>query len=195
MVSAYEAGTRIETVQGRTGTLDGTVDPNDNPNVQFDTGEFGALPPRDIKGTIDRFGAIHRFDDTRQAYDLAQCRDEIKDGDVLWVPSRGIADVLYQAWPIAVNEPENAQHGEFHGWKKGIDDLAAVEGGRCAASVRRARSLLARHGPATQPGQLSDPSWPQPVHGSIAAAAHRPPRQASAAATPPWPCPGSTPGR
>jgi len=35
---------------------------------------------------------------------MSQCSDEIKSGDVLWVPSEGSAALLLGAWPVAVNE-------------------------------------------------------------------------------------------
>lgn len=42
---------------------------------------------------------VHIFGDEREAYDMSQCRDDIKDGDVLLIP--GVcAAVLYKAWPI-----------------------------------------------------------------------------------------------
>jgi len=62
---------------------------------------------------------------------------------VLWVPEQGIAAVLYQAWPVAVNEPADVQYGEFHGFAGGPGALAAKDGGRYAESVQRARNLIA----------------------------------------------------
>lgn len=163
----YVAGTRIETVQGRTGTLAGTVDLDRNPYVQFDSGPFYAIRPEAIKGTIARFGGVHRLDGTREAYDASQYRDEIKDGDVLWVPSEGIAAVLCEAWPVAVNEPHDVQHGEFHGYRGGPDALAAREDGRYAVSVQRATDLIA----ASPAGHTSDREGYADVISSEAGAA------------------------
>ncbi len=140
---AYVAGTRIKTALGRTGTLTGAVDLHRFPYVQFDSGALYAVRPEAIEGTITRFGAVHRFGDTREAYDASQCNDDIQDGDVLWVPEQGIAAVLYQAWPVAVNEPADVQYGEFHGFAGGPGALAAKDGGRYAESVQRARNLIA----------------------------------------------------
>jgi hypothetical protein len=39
------------------------------------------------------------FPDCRTAYDCSQTDDDIRDGDVLLVPSEGRAAVLLQAWP------------------------------------------------------------------------------------------------
>ena len=76
--------------------------------------------------------AVHRFDSTGEAYDAAQRLDELQDGDVLWVPSEGVAGVLVQTWPVAVNEPHDRRYGEFEGYVGGPDALAAAAGGRYA---------------------------------------------------------------
>ncbi|MFK0106464.1 hypothetical protein [Streptomyces sp. NPDC091217] len=53
---------------------------------------------------------VFRFDSTREAYDATQCRDDIRDGDVLVVESEKVIGFLDAAWPIAITEA----HGEFH---------------------------------------------------------------------------------
>lgn len=53
---------------------------------------------------------IHTFDSTGEAYNASQCSDEIKDGDILAVPSEHCVGILIQAWPTAIS----AQSGEFH---------------------------------------------------------------------------------
>jgi hypothetical protein len=45
---------------------------------------------------------VHEFATSGEAYDASQYRDDIKDGDVLHVPSEGSAAVLLSAWPISV---------------------------------------------------------------------------------------------
>ena len=53
---------------------------------------------------------FHNFDDTGDAYNQTQYRDDIKDGDVLFVSPAKVYGFLFQAWPIAVT----VEHGEFH---------------------------------------------------------------------------------
>ncbi|MFF4504853.1 hypothetical protein [Streptomyces sp. NPDC001401] len=56
---------------------------------------------------------VHRFADTCEAYDATQCRDDIRDGDVLVVESERVVGFLDAAWPVAITEAR----GEFHGLK------------------------------------------------------------------------------
>lgn len=65
---------------------------------------------------------VHTFDSSGEAYDASQCRDEIKDGDVLSVPKERVVGVLLQAWPTAVSEA----HGEFHSPVDGFDWAAVA---------------------------------------------------------------------
>jgi hypothetical protein len=51
------------------------------------------------------------FRDSRTAYDASQTNDDIRDGDVLLVPSEGSAAVLVQAWPTVAFGTEP---GAFH---------------------------------------------------------------------------------
>lgn len=83
--------------------------------------------------------AVHRFASTREAYDATQCRDDIRDGDVLVVESERVVGFLDAAWPVAITEA----HGEFHGLK-----VPAREhrDGRYAASVERAEEIAAELG-------------------------------------------------
>jgi hypothetical protein len=134
---AYLAEQRITTVGGRAGALTGDADLQGNPYVQFDSGALYSVPRDAIPGLL-----VHTFDSTGEAYDYSQASDAILDGDVLLVPEEGIAAVLYRAWPVAVNEPHDVQHGAFHGFNGGHDALAADDGGRYAESVRRAKDLI-----------------------------------------------------
>ncbi|MFB7329091.1 hypothetical protein [Streptomyces sp. NPDC056190] len=83
--------------------------------------------------------AVHRFADTVEAYDATQCREDIRDGDVLVVEAEGVVGFLDAAWPVAITEA----HGEFHGLK-----IPAREhhGGRFAASAKVAERIAAEHG-------------------------------------------------
>ncbi|MFB7575364.1 MULTISPECIES: hypothetical protein [unclassified Streptomyces] len=83
--------------------------------------------------------AVHRFGDTVEAYDATQCRDDIRDGDVLVVEPEGVVGFLDAAWPVAITE----EHGEFHGLK-----IPAREhhGGRFVASAELAEQIAAEHG-------------------------------------------------
>lgn len=53
---------------------------------------------------------VHHFDSSGEAYDASQSRDDIRDGDVLTVPSERVVAVLNNAWPVAVTD----NHGAFH---------------------------------------------------------------------------------
>lgn len=80
--------------------------------------------------------AVHRFDSTEDAYTATQTRDDIRDGDVLVIPSERVAGFLLKAWPVAVT----AQRGGLHGTTDGADP-AEIEGGRYVASVDVARRI------------------------------------------------------
>jgi hypothetical protein len=50
------------------------------------------------------------FDSTGGAYDATQVEDDIHHGDILLIPSEGVAGWLNEAWPVAATEA----HGELH---------------------------------------------------------------------------------
>lgn len=52
----------------------------------------------------------HYFGSTGEAYDASQCRDEIKDGDLLVVLNEGVIGFLVQAWPVSITKGV----GHFH---------------------------------------------------------------------------------
>ncbi|MEU4095517.1 hypothetical protein [Streptomyces sp. NPDC026673] len=82
--------------------------------------------------------AVHYLDgDTRDAYDATQCRDGIRDGDVLVVESAKVVGFLDAAWPVAITEA----HGEFHGNGTAIEAAPRYADGRYAASIERARQV------------------------------------------------------
>lgn len=83
--------------------------------------------------------STHTFDSSAEAYDATQCRDDIRDGDVLLVPSEGIVAILRGAWPVALT----AAHGELHTLTKAAD---AIDGGRYKASVQAAVQAAAQLG-------------------------------------------------
>jgi hypothetical protein len=60
---------------------------------------------------------IHTFSSSGEAYNASQTHDEIKDGDILSVPSERVVGVLIEAWPTAVSE----KTGEFHSLHDEID--------------------------------------------------------------------------
>lgn len=133
----YLAGQPITTASGRAGTLTGAADDDGNPYAQFGSDDLYLVRRDQISGPL-----VHLFGDTREAYDFSQSRDAVHDGDVLLVPGDGVDAILYQAWPVAVNEPPDVQYGEFHGFPGGPDALAAKDGGRYADSVRVARQAI-----------------------------------------------------
>ncbi|MFF3516138.1 hypothetical protein [Streptomyces sp. NPDC002573] len=83
---------------------------------------------------------VHRFDGSAaEAYDATQCRDDIRDGDVLVVAAEGVVGFLDAAWPIAITEA----HGEFHGLKVPAREH---KDGRFAASAEVAERIAAELG-------------------------------------------------
>lgn len=89
---------------------------------------------------LARLPRVHRFDETTvEAYGATQCRDDIRDGDVLVVEAEGVVGFLDDAWPIAITQA----HGEFHGLK-----IPAREhkGGQYSASAERAEQIAAELG-------------------------------------------------
>ncbi|MCT9105390.1 hypothetical protein [Streptomyces mirabilis] len=52
---------------------------------------------------------IHHFDDTTEAYNAAQCRDDIRDGDVLVIETEKVIGIAW-TWPFALTE----SFGELH---------------------------------------------------------------------------------
>ncbi|MEU6318074.1 hypothetical protein [Streptomyces sp. NPDC047009] len=84
--------------------------------------------------------SVHHFaGSTAEAYDASQCRDDIRNGDVLVVEAEGVVGFLDEAWPVAITKT----HGEFHGLK-----LPAREhhDGRFTASAEIAERIAAELG-------------------------------------------------
>ncbi|WP_330306259.1 MULTISPECIES: hypothetical protein [unclassified Streptomyces] len=101
--------------------------------------QAGAVAARDHAVTklleLARLPRVHRFDGTTAgAYDATQCRDDIRDGDVLVVKAEGVVGFLAAAWPVAITEAR----GEFHGLKVPAREY---EDGRYAASAERAEQI------------------------------------------------------
>jgi hypothetical protein len=72
------------------------------------------------------------FPDSRTAYDASQTNDDIRDGDVLLVPSEGNVAILVQAWPtIALLTAEGlkaAGMGVFTGEVPRMHEIARQHG-------------------------------------------------------------------
>src|SRR5687767_6226993 len=56
---------------------------------------------------------VHTFNSTGEAYNASQVRDDIKDGDILSVPTEGVVGFLLAAWPVAIVTDLRGP-GEFH---------------------------------------------------------------------------------
>jgi hypothetical protein len=71
--------------------------------------------------------AVFEFPSTGEAYNASQTHDEIRDGDVLSVPSEGVVGIMVEAWPTAISE----EHGEFHTLMEGVvwTEVPRIEGG------------------------------------------------------------------
>lgn len=52
---------------------------------------------------------VFEFNSTGAAYDACQCNDDIKKGDILFVPAEGVVGVA-DTWPMAIT----VRHGELH---------------------------------------------------------------------------------
>jgi hypothetical protein len=97
---------------------------------------------------------VHTFESTAEAYDASQTREEIHDGDVLYVPSEDAIAVLVSAWPTALD----AEHagGSFHVLEDGVswdsipDEVRRVNN-NYSASVALARETLLKHKLPTVP--------------------------------------------
>ncbi|EFL21882.1 LigA protein [Streptomyces himastatinicus ATCC 53653] len=91
----------------------------------------------------------HRFEDTEEAYNATQCRDDIRDGDVLIIEREGVVGFLRSAWPAAIT----AEHGELHS----VDgDPRTLDDGRYAASIEDAEQIAREHGFALATEQQLD---------------------------------------
>ncbi|WP_330435819.1 hypothetical protein OIC43_37075 [Streptomyces sp. NBC_00825] len=95
--------------------------------------------------------AVHRFDDTTEAYNASQCYDEIKDGDLLVVASERAIAVLMGAYPVALT----ILHGEFHACLE--EPARTFREGRYAASVDVAEEVAAELGLALDPTHAARP--------------------------------------
>ncbi|WP_067565930.1 hypothetical protein [Nocardia acidivorans] len=78
---------------------------------------------------------IHVFSSSGEAYDHSQWREDIKDGDLLFVPSETIAGWLLGAWPVAATE----HRGEFHT----IDFVAVNDHSEATQLRNKARQVRA----------------------------------------------------
>lgn len=87
---------------------------------------------------------VHRFDDTSDAYDAAQCDPSVSDGDILVIDSEMVVGVLVEAWPVAVTR----QTGAFHRLKNGhsLTWMQTSRGGRSYEESRIAadREVIAQ---------------------------------------------------
>ncbi|MEV8169604.1 hypothetical protein AB0O70_16915 [Microbacterium paraoxydans] len=92
--------------------------------------QFGA----DLDAFIEQAPTVHHFDDTTEAYNATQCRDDIHDGDVLVIASESVVGFLRAAWPGAIT----AAHGELHTFTA---DPRTIDDGKYAGSVELAEQI------------------------------------------------------
>jgi hypothetical protein len=81
-------------------------------------------PDLDVEPVSERVPAVHEFDSTSFAYDMSQCDDEIKNGDVLVVRSERAVAIMLEAWPCAYAPELSGEH--FHAATADLD-FAHVE--------------------------------------------------------------------
>ncbi|MGA5501734.1 hypothetical protein [Streptomyces umbrinus] len=91
---------------------------------------------------------VHRFDSTGSAYNATQCRDDIRDGDVLVVEREGVVGFLRSAWPAAIT----AEYGELHTIE---GDPRTLDDGRYVASIEAAEKIASGQGFALAEQQLA----------------------------------------
>lgn len=60
---------------------------------------------------------------TGAAYNATQTNPDIRDGDVLIVPSEGVAGIMFKAWPIALT----TQHGHFQQFAVPPADVSDIQ--------------------------------------------------------------------
>ncbi|MEU3917098.1 hypothetical protein [Streptomyces sp. NPDC029004] len=78
--------------------------------------------------------AVHRFYSTSEAYNATQCRDDIRDGDVLIIEREQVVGFLRRAWPGAITKA----HGEMHTFTA---DPRTIDDGRYALTVQYAEQI------------------------------------------------------
>ena len=67
---------------------------------------------------------VWTFDSSADAYDMTQCDDDLKTGDVLLIPSEKVVGIS-DCWPMAVTKKAGHLHGVKEGFK--IEDLFACK--------------------------------------------------------------------
>ena len=100
---------------------------------------------------------VFTFDGSRQAYDQTQVREDIHDGDVLYIPAERVAGFLMQAWPIAVSSNTGALHALID------PENLVIDGVDYTASTRIARSLAS---PVTDGLRYAPDTWTVTVAGT-----------------------------
>ncbi|KZM75782.1 hypothetical protein [Nocardia terpenica] len=102
---------------------------------------------------------VHVFGSTGEAYDHSQFREDIKSGDILLVPSEGVAGWLEQAWPIAATD----QVGEFHTMTEGESIAADVYGPKAVERMNHkafeACEAFRKHQDAERAAKLEDEAY------------------------------------
>lgn len=74
------------------------------------------------------------FDSTGDAYDACQCREDIKDGDVLVIESEQVIGVAH-CWPLAVTVTQGHLHRPKDGMS--IHDLSDYDIGNAVEAAKR----------------------------------------------------------
>ncbi|MEU9576281.1 hypothetical protein [Streptomyces chilikensis] len=84
---------------------------------------------------------VHTFDDTREAYDAVQCDGDIRDGDVLVIPSERVVAIVYlRIYPVALT----VEHGELHQFECAIREIE--EAGEYEAAIAAAEEQARGNG-------------------------------------------------
>ncbi|MFG3118685.1 hypothetical protein ACGF4C_30480 [Streptomyces sp. NPDC048197] len=97
--------------------------------------EIAAAPWEQVRAALlAQQPAVHHFGSTGEAYDATQCRDDIRDGDVLVIEREKVVGFLRSAWPGAIT----AAHGELSTFTA---DPRKIDDGKYAASVDLAEQI------------------------------------------------------
>ena len=101
---------------------------------------------------------VHEFASTRQAYDGCQCNESIADGDVLSIPSQGVAGVAW-TWPVAVTANAGDLHsldGTGNPWEHEASERfeAFRKGWEAATALAREKGWALGYNPFDNPARV-----------------------------------------
>jgi hypothetical protein len=85
-------------------------------------------------------GGIHQHQDTEDAYDATQCREDHRTGDTLLIEEEGIVGIVY-TWPVAVTVEKGSLHGVKTLSGNLISDLGGIKAIRKAVNLAKSKGF------------------------------------------------------